>query len=74
MLIAHVQHFMHGRCGDRADEAAKGSQPGAPAPTSCASWSFTTRSVTRAQAIITDFAADGFHPNAVGYHLWADDF
>ena len=24
--------------------------------------------------MITDFAADGFHPNAVGYHLWADDF
>ena len=28
MFIAHVQHFMHGRCGDHADETAKGIATG----------------------------------------------
>ncbi len=73
-FIADVPYFMHGRWEGRAQQAAdavrhSANRHGLPV--------VALHSALRRQgwpAMLTDFAADWFHPNDRGYRVWADTF
>jgi acyl-CoA thioesterase-1 len=73
-LVADVPYFMHGRWQDDADEAA------AVVAAAVARHDLRLVRLQQAQhergwsAMLTDFAADWFHPNDRGHRVWADAF
>jgi len=73
-LIADVPDFMHGRWGDRAAEAAGIVAAGAGAHQLRIVPLHDAQRDRGAGAMLTDFAADWFHPNDRGHRVWADAF
>ena len=73
-FVADVPYFMHGRWQDDADEAA------ALVAAAAARHDLRLVPLQAAQeqrgwsAMLTDFAADWFHPNDRGHRVWADAF
>ena len=73
-LIADVPDFMHGRWGDRAAEAAGIVAAGAGAHQLRIVPLHDAQRDRGAGAMLTDFAADWFHPTDRGHRVWADAF
>ena len=72
--IADVPDFMHGRWGDRAVEASGILAASAGAHQLHIVRLHDTQRDRGASAMLTDFAADWFHPNDRGHRVWADAF
>ena len=72
--IADVPDFMHGRWGDRAAEAGGILAARAGAQQLRVVRLHDTQRDRGASAMLTDFAADWFHPNDRGHRVWADAF
>ena len=72
--IADVPDFMHGRWGDRAVEAGEIVTASAGAHQQHIVRLHNTQRDRGAGAMLTDFAADWFHPNDRGHRVWADAF
>jgi len=73
-FIADVPDFMHGRWGDRAAEAAAIVTASASAHQLRVVPLHDVQRGRGAGAMLTDFAADWFHPNDRGHRVWADAF
>lgn len=73
-FIADIPDFMHGRWGDRAAEAAGILAASADANRLRVVRLHHTQRDRGAKAMVTDFAADWFHPNDRGHRVWEDAF
>lgn len=73
-LIADVPDFMHGRWEERATEAGGIIAAGAGARQLRIVPLHDAQRERGAGAMLTDFAADWFHPNDRGHRVWADAF
>ena len=73
-LIADVPDFMHGRWEERAAEAGGIINTGAGARQLRSVPLHDAQRERGAGAMLTDFAADWFHPNNRGHRVWADAF
>lgn len=71
-LVADVPYFMHGRWEDDADQAAETVAKGARAHQLQVVPLHRALRDRGAIAMLTDFAADWFHPNDRGHRVWAD--
>jgi len=71
-LIADVPYFMHGRWRRDAEEATELLTASARAEQLTVVPLSRVQRVRGSRAMLTDFAADWFHPNDRGYRVWAD--
>ena len=71
-LVADVPYFMHGRWEDDADQAAETVTKRARAHQLRIVPLHRALRDRGAIAMLTDFAADWFHPNDRGHRVWAD--
>lgn len=73
-LVGDVPWFMHGGLGRRSDEAAAYVAQAAEARDLAVAGLHDATRRRGWPSMLTDFAADWFHPRDRGYRVWADGF
>ena len=73
-VVADVPYFMHGDAERRAAQAGEVLEAAARGRGLAVAPLHDAQQARGASAMVTDFAADWFHPNDRGHRVWADAF